>query len=56
MIDMKNDILITVDSKTSNVHLNNGVLGVSQENIQSNLVFNFLNGFVDGNAYLEVKF
>ena len=53
---MKNDILITVDSKTSNVHLNNGVLGVSQENIQSNLVFNFLNGFVDGNAYLEVKF
>lgn len=49
------DIVIKIDRKTSQVFLNKKVLGISGENLQGNLIFEFLDDFVDGVAWLELE-
>lgn len=52
---MRKDKLITINSKTSKVFIDNFVLGVDNENLQGNLIFNFDDEFVDGTARLEIE-
>ena len=49
------DIVIKIDRKTSQVFLNKKVLGISGENLQGNLIFEFIDDFVDGLAWLELE-
>lgn len=51
---MKEDIIIYVNSKTSMIDKNQSVIGISNENIVSNIIFKFEDGFVDGTARLEL--
>ena len=50
---MKKDIVITVDTLTSMVYKDTATMGIVKENIESNIIFKFNNGFVDGVAWLE---
>ena len=52
---MRKDKLITINSKTSKVFIDNSVLGVDNENLQVNLIFSFDDEFVDGTARLEIE-
>lgn len=52
---MRKDKLITINSKTSKVFIDNAVLGVDSENLQGNLIFSFDDEFVDGTARLEIE-
>ena len=52
---MKKDITVYVNSKTSMVDLHSSRLGISGENLQSNLVVKFDDEFVNGNAILEIQ-
>lgn len=49
------DIIIKIERKTSQVFLNKKVLGINGENLQGNIVFEFLDQFVDGIAWLELE-
>lgn len=49
------DIIIKIDRNTSQVFLNKKVLGISGENLQGNLIFEFIDDFVDGLAWLELE-
>ena len=52
---MMKDKVITIDSKTSEVFFDNGVLGIDGENLQGNLVFQFDNQFINGIGRLEIE-
>ena len=52
---MKKDITVYVNSKTSMVDLHSSRLGISGENLQSNLVVKFDDEFVNGTAILEIQ-
>lgn len=52
---MKKDIVITIDNKTSMVYKDVSVLGINNENLQSNIIFKFNNEFVNGTAWLEFE-
>ena len=52
---MRKDKLITVNSKTSEVFFDNGVLGIDNENLTGNLIFKFSDEFIDGTARLEIQ-
>lgn len=49
------DIVIKIDRKTSQVFLNKKVLGINGENLQGNIIFEFIDDFVDGVAWLEIE-
>lgn len=49
------DIIIKIERKTSQVFSNKKVLGINGENLQGNIVFEFLDQFVDGIAWLELE-
>lgn len=49
------DKVITVNSKTSEVFFDNGVLGIDNENLTGNLIFRFSDEFIDGTARLEIQ-
>ena len=48
------DVIIKI-YKDSSVYTENGTLGINYENIQGKLVFEFVDEFVDGTAYLEFE-
>lgn len=50
----RKDKLITINSKTSEVFFDNGVLGIDGENLQGKLIFSF-DEFIDGVARLEIE-
>ncbi len=52
---MKKDIVITIDNKTSMVYKDVSVLGINNENLQSNIIFKFSDEFVNGTAWLEFE-
>lgn len=52
---MKKDIVITIDNKTSMVYKDVSVLGINNENLQSNIIFKFNDEFVNGTAWLEFE-
>lgn len=52
---MRKDKLITINSKTSEVFFDNGVLGIDGENLQGNLIFKFNDEFVNGTARVEIE-
>ena len=52
---MRKDIIITANSKTSRVDLPTSRLGLNGENLQGNIIVNFSDEFVNGNAILEIQ-
>ena len=52
---MMNNIEIIINKENRMVDLNKSSIGNDGENLQYNLVFSFLNGFVDGQARLEYQ-
>lgn len=48
------DVIIKI-YKDGSVYTENGTLGINYENIQGKLVFEFVDEFVDGTAYLEFE-
>ena len=50
----RKDKLITINSKTSEVFFDNGILGIDGENLQGKLIFSF-DEFIDGVARLEIE-
>lgn len=48
------DVIIKI-YKDSSVYTENGTLGINYENIQGKLVFEFVDEFIDGTAYLEFE-
>ena len=52
---MKKDIVIMIDEKTSMIYKKVSVLGINNENLQSNIIFKFNENFVDGTAWLEYE-
>ena len=55
MIMERKNKLITINSKTSEVFFDNGVLGIDNENLTGNLIFRFSDEFIDGTARLEIQ-
>ena len=51
---MKDDILIKID-KQGYVYKDKAVLGINNENIVTNIVFEFVDTFVDGIGWLEIQ-
>lgn len=49
------DKVITVNPKTSEVFFDNGVLGIDGENLQGDLVFQFVDTFINGIGRLEIE-
>ena len=52
---MKQDILIKVNSNNGRVELPTARLGINGENLQGNIIVDFIDEFVDGTAILEIK-
>ena len=52
---MKQDILIKVNSSNGRVELPTARLGINGENLQGNIIVDFIDEFVDGTAILEIK-
>ena len=48
------DVIIKI-YKDSSVYTESGIIGINYENIQGKLVFEFVDEFVDGTAYLEFE-
>lgn len=51
---MKN-INIKVNSSNSYIYLDKSVLGINAENLQGSIIFEFVEDFIDGVAWLEIK-
>ena len=49
------DKVITVNPETSEVFFDNGVLGIDGENLQGDLVFQFVDTFINGIGRLEIE-
>lgn len=52
---MRKDVNILINSKTSQVMLNQRRLGLNYENLQGKIIVTFDDNFVDGIAYLEIE-
>lgn len=52
---MKQDILIKANSKNGRVELPTARLGINGENLQGNIIIEFIDEFVNGTAILEIK-
>lgn len=52
---MKQDILIKLNSKNGRVEILTARLGINGENLQGNIVMEFIDEFIDGTAVLEFK-
>ena len=52
---MRKDVNILINSKTSQVMLNQRRLGLNYENLQGKIIVSFDDNFVDGIAYLEIE-
>lgn len=52
---MKQDILIKANSKNGRVELPTARLGINGENLQGNIIIEFIDEFVNGSAVLELK-
>ena len=52
---MKKDILIKLNSKNGRVEILTTRLGINGENLQGNIVMEFIDEFIDGTAVLELK-
>ena len=52
---MKQDILIKANSKNGRVELSTARLGINGENLQGNIIIEFIDEFVNGSAVLELK-
>ena len=51
---MKN-INVKVNSSNSYIYLDKSVLGINAENLQGDIIFEFVEDFIDGVAWLEIK-